>query len=58
MGAKRHKGKGNVNSECKKKAKFARGIFSQFVICLDSSSAKTKETIDLVTVFSGEEKSP
>jgi hypothetical protein len=44
MGARGHKGKGNVDSERKKKARFARGISSPFVICLDSLGAKTKET--------------
>jgi hypothetical protein len=58
MGAKGYKGKGNVDSECKNKTKFARRIFSRSVICLDSPGAEIKETIDVATMFSNEEKSP
>ncbi len=46
MGAKGHKGKGNVDNECKKKAKFARGIFSRSIICLDSPGGETKESMN------------
>jgi len=56
MGAKRHKDKGNVNNEHKKKVKFARGISSPFVICLDSLGAERKEIIDARVMYFNEER--
>jgi hypothetical protein len=41
MGTRGHKGKGNVDNECKNKAKFARGISSPIVICMDSPRVET-----------------
>jgi hypothetical protein len=58
MGAKGHKGKGNVDNERKEKARSARGNSSPLVIYLDSLGAKTKETTNATMVFSSEEKNP
>lgn len=58
MGAKGHKDKGNVNNERKKKVKFARGISSPFVICLDSFGAERKEIIDTTVTYFNEERNP
>jgi hypothetical protein len=58
MGTKRHKNRGSVDNEHKKKVRSSRGIYSPFVICLDSLGAKRKEIIDTRVMYFNEKRNP